>query len=165
MSHEIALILALALPVLLLVVLRINAAMVFLSLSLGAILVEYVAGEANSLITLFSAEAGSVSASTIQLFLLFTPAAVTCIVTLFSVRGGLKAMVNILPAAATAAFAVLLAVPLLAPGLRFELEQLALWDELVRSQALIVGAGALISLAFLWFQRHHLRHQDKKRKR
>ena len=164
-THQIALIAALALPALLLVVLRVNAAMVFLSLCLGAILVQYVAGEANSLLTLFGADADSVSASTIQLFLLLGPAVVTCIVTLFSVKGGMKALFNLLPAAATAAFAVLLVVPLLAPGLRFSLEEQGLWSELVRSQALIVGVGAFMSLTFLWFQRHHLRHQDKKRKR
>jgi hypothetical protein len=161
--HEIGLIVALALPALVLAVLRISASMVFLSLCLGAILVEYVAGEANSLITLFSAQAGSLSASSIQLFLLLAPAVVTCVVTLFSVRGGIKNLTNLLPAAASSAFAVLLVVPLLSPGLRFALEEQAIWSHLVRAQALIVGAGALISLAFLWFQRHHLRHPEKRK--
>lgn len=162
-NDQIILIAALGLPALALSVLRINAAVVFLSLCLGAVLVQFVAGEANSLISWISPGASQFSTSTIQLVLLLAPAIVTCIVTIFSVRGGLKAWFNILPAVATAAFAVLLAVPLLPYDFGGGIEDLSLWDQLVRSQALIVGVGALISLTLLWFQRHGLRGKDKKK--
>lgn len=162
-NDQIILIAALGLPALVLALLRINAAMVFLSLCLGAALVTYVAGEANSLISWISPSASQLSTSTIQLILLLGPAVVTCIVTLFSVRGGAKAWFNILPAVATAAFATLLVVPLLPYDFGGGIESLELWDQLERAQALIVGVGAIISLALLWFQRHGLRGKEKKK--
>ncbi len=163
MSHDLGLIIALAAPVLLITVLRINAALVFLSLCLGAVLVNYVAGEANSLVSLFFDQAESVSASTLQLGLLFAPAIVTCLVTLFSVHGRFKVLLNIFPAVAAGALALLLAVPLLPQGLRSSLESQTAWDFILQAQAFVVGIGAFISLAFLWTQRGSLRHHDRRR--
>jgi hypothetical protein len=165
MSHNLALIIALAAPVVVFTVLRINAALVFLSLCLGAILVQYVAGEANSLITLFSDQAGTMSASSIQLALLFTPALITCILTVFSIHGRLKILLNVLPALAASTLAVLLAVPLLPYGLQFALQEQAVWERLTQAQALIVSLGASVSLIFLWTQRRNFKHHDKRRKR
>ncbi|HZM64500.1 MAG TPA: hypothetical protein VFB59_05180 [Candidatus Saccharimonadales bacterium] len=164
MPNDLALVVALAAPTLALVLLRINAALVFLSLCLGAVLVQYVAGEANSLITLFSKQEGTLSASGIQLTLLLAPAIVTCIVSVLSVHGKLKTMLNILPALASSALGMLLVIPLLPSGLRFELETEQVWQVLVKSQALVVGAGALVSLTFLWMQRGSFKHHDKRKK-
>lgn len=164
MPNDLALIVSLLAPALVMALLRINAALVFLSLCLGAVLVQYVAGEANSLITLFSKEAGTVSASTMQIILLLAPAVVTCVVTVFSVHGKLKILLNAVPALAASALAVLLVVPLLPNGVRFELETEQVWWMLVKSQALIVGMGAIVSLAFLWMQRGSFKHHDKRRK-
>lgn len=155
LSSQMTLVALLAIPTLILVVLRINAAMVFLSLCLGAVLVQYVAGEANSLITLFTPGANTLSASTIQIGLLLIPAVITSVVTVFSIKNKLKGLLNILPAAASSAFAVLIAVPLLPGGTPADLQVQPLWDQLVKSQALVVGVGAIVSLAFLWFQRQH----------
>ena len=164
MSHEIALIVAFSVPLLAMTVLRINAAMVFLSLCLGAVLVEYVAGEANSLVSLFTTSSNSISASSMKLALLLAPAAATCVFTLFSVRGRLKVSINILPAAGASLLAILLAVPLFAPGLRFALQSEALWRHLTKAQALVVGVGALVSLVFLWMQRSSFRSPEKHRR-
>lgn len=164
MPHDIALMVALILPAVVLVLLRINAALVFLSLALGLVLVEFVAGEANSLLTLFGLSGGSVSASTLQLILLFTPAAATFIMTIFSLHGRVRVVLNLIPAATAGAFAVLLAVPLLPSGLSSELQGQAIWRELVQAQALLVGVGAIVSLGFLWTQRRNLRHDDKRKR-
>ncbi|HEU5187712.1 MAG TPA: hypothetical protein VFT87_04390 [Candidatus Saccharimonadales bacterium] len=164
MSHNLALIIALAAPIVVFTVLRINAALVFLSLCLGAVLVQYVAGEANSLITLFSEQAGTVSASSIQITLLLAPAVVTSVVTVLSLHGKIKVLLNLLPAITASALALLLVVPLLPNGLRFELETQEVWRHLVKAQALIVGVGALASLVLLWLQRGSLKHHDKRRK-
>jgi len=164
MPDNLALIIALVAPVIVLVALRINAALVFLSLCLGAVLVQYVAGEANSLLSLFSAKTGSVSAASVQLVLLFAAALVTCVLTVFSVRGEIKISLNVLPAVAATLLALLLAVPLLAPGLRYAIEGQALWRQLTNAQALVVGLGAVISLFFLWTQRATFRSKDKRRK-
>lgn len=164
MSNELILILALVLPAVLLVLLRINAALIFLSLTLGLALVEFVAGEANSLLTLFGLAGGSVSASTLQLILLFAPAVATFVMTIFSLHGRLRVVLNLVPAVSAAAFAVLLAVPLLPSGVSAELKDQSIWQELVRAQALVVGVGALVSLSFLWTQRRSFKHHDKRKR-
>jgi len=153
MSEDLALLIALALPAVVFTVLRINAAMVFLSLCLGAVLVQYVASEAVDMLKLFAPKAGNVTISMMQLILLLAPAVVTCVVTLFSVKGRVRSLLNALPAIAASGLVVLLSVPLLAPGLRLSVQSQRTWTYVSKSEALVVGIGALISLVFLWAQR------------
>jgi Na+/H+-dicarboxylate symporter len=164
MNHDIALMVALGLPIILLVALRINASLVFLSLCLGAVLVQYVGSEADTLVHLATPRAGEVSTSTIQFILLVAPAAITSLVTVFSVHGRLKNFVNFLPAVAAGALFVLLAVPALPPGLEKTLEHQDVWKYLSKSQSLVIAAGAVVSLSFLWTQRTFFQHHDKRRK-
>jgi hypothetical protein len=161
MSHEIQLIIALAAPFLILTVLRINAAMAFLSLCLGYTLLELVAKDASSLITFLAPTAGSISQVSWQLGTLFAPVVLTCIIMVFSIKGHIRVAINALPAAATSVMAVLLAVPLLSPGLRYALQSETLWRTISRSQAVIVGGGAAISLIFLWTQRRHAKKSER----
>jgi hypothetical protein len=153
MPHDFQLLIALAVPLIVLTVLRINAAMVFLSVCLGYVLVELVAKDANSLISFLAPQAGSLSQTSWQLAMLLTPVILTCVIMLFSVKGHLKLGLNLLPAAATSVLLTLVIVPLCTPGLRYAIQSEALWQQLNRGQAMIVGAGALISLLFLWTQR------------
>jgi len=164
MSHDLLLIIAIAAPILAMVLLRVNAAMVFLSLCLGSVLVQTVAGQANDMIKLFLPSAGNVSASTVQLILLLAPAAATAVLTILSVHGRLKVLLNILPAAAASMLAVLLAAPLVPPELKQSFGAPEVWHVLSKSQALIVGVGAIMSLSFLWTQRRNFSHQDKRRR-
>lgn len=164
MNHNIALIVALAIPAIVFVVLRVNASMVFLSLCLGAVLVQYVASEANTMMHLMTAHVSPISTSSLQLILLVAPAVVTTVVTVFSVHGRMKNLVNIFPALAASALAMLLAVPLLPPGLRNNLEGQAAWHYLSNAEALVVGVGALVSLVFLWSQRSFFKQHDRRRK-
>ncbi|HEY5805872.1 MAG TPA: hypothetical protein VIS56_00620 [Candidatus Saccharimonadales bacterium] len=163
MSHNIILIIALALPALLFVFLRANAAMVFLSVCLGAVLVDHVAPEANTMLGLFTPKPNALSQMTIELVLLLAPAIVTTIVTVLSVHGNLRVVLNIVPAAAASMLAVLLVVPLLPFSLMHSLESQTAWRLLWNSEALVIGAGALVSLFFLWTQRRNFRQHDKRR--
>jgi hypothetical protein len=163
MNHNIALIIALAVPAILFLALRVNASLVFLSLCLGAVLVQYVASEANTLIHLMTPHVSPVSTASMQLLLLLAPATVTTIVTVFSVHGRVKNVVNVLPALATSALFVLLAVPLMPPGLRHTLQGQQVWHYLSNAQALVVASGALVSLGFLWTQRNFFKQHDKRR--
>lgn len=164
MNQNIALIVALAVPTIVLTVIRMNASLVFLSLCLGAVLVQYVGNEANELIRLISPHAGAVSDSTVRFLLLLAPAAVTCVVTICSVHGRLKNVINFLAAIAASALFVLLAVPALPPGLMHALQHQQTWHYLSNSQSLVVAAGAVVSLGFLWAQRSFFQHQDKRRR-
>src|SRR5688572_25624307 len=119
MPNNIELIVALIVPLIVLTVLRLNAAMVFMSLCLGYVLVEFVANDADSLISFLAPDANSLSASTLRLAMLFTPVVLTSIFLSFSIHGRIRVALNALPAAGVSIFGLLLAVPLLTPGLRY----------------------------------------------
>jgi hypothetical protein len=160
MPNDIVLIAALLVPVVLLVALRINAAMVFLSLCLGYVLVQFVANDADSLISFIAPDANSVSASSLKLAMLFTPVILTAVIMFFSVHGRVRVALNALPAAGASVLAFLLAVPLFTPGLHYAIESLEVWKQISNAQAMVVGISAFISLLFLWSQRHSARMDE-----
>ena len=152
MSPNEAVLLALfAVPVLLLMGLRANATLVFLSLCLGYVVMQFLGGEAQTFAQLFMTHA-TISANIMKLVLLLFPAVFT---TLFMIRTqrGAKLAFNLLPAIATGFLAMVLTVPLLSPGLSHALTGLQLWSEVMKLQALVIGAGSLVSVLFLWLQR------------
>lgn len=161
LPHNLELIIALVVPLIVLTVLRINAAMVFMSLCVGYVLVELVAKDADSLISFLTRE-GTFGQASWQLGMLFLPVVLTCIFMVFSIHGRLKVLVNLLPAAGVSVLGVLLAVPLLTPGLRYAIESQALWGQIYDAQAMIVGAGAFISLVILWTQRRKAKQHERK---
>jgi hypothetical protein len=163
MSHDLVLIVALVLPILLFLILRVNAAMVFLSVCLGAVLVDHVSGDANLIVGSFSPTTNSLSQTTVELLLLLVPAVATTIIMALSVHGRLRVFLNLFPAAASSMLLVLLAVPMLPRGLAFALMTQPTWRMLSNAEALVIGLGALVSLFFLWTQRRNFRHHDKRK--
>ena len=153
MQHSLVLLVALAAPLAALAVLRINAAMVFLSLCLGYVLVNMVADNSDSLIKFLAPNVNSVGGVSWRLVTLFAPAVLTSVFMVFSVHGKMKGLLNLLPAAATSMLALILAIPMLTPGLRSSLESSPFWQKVSKAEVLIVGAGAIIALFFLWTQR------------
>lgn len=152
----------LAVPVVLMTVLRINASLVFLSVCLGSVLVRFVGPDALDLMRLFGSKSSTLTESTLQLILLLVPVVLTLLFMIRSVKGG-KLVFNVLPAAGASFLLLLLVEPLLSPGLIGTLTSSPLWSQIERSQALVVGASALLCLMFLWLQRP--RHEsDKKHK-
>ena len=160
MSHDLPLVIAFFAPVLVLVLLGVNAAMVFLSLCLGQVLVKYVATDAVSGLTMLSPHISDLSKSSLQLAFLFAPAAVTTIIMIGSIRGKIRRLINILPALGVGLLTVILGVPLCTPGLRSAIDSGSLWQQLNRGQALVVGVSAFISLLFLWSQRRSFRPDE-----
>jgi hypothetical protein len=143
-------------PVLLLMVLRINATLVFLSLCLGAVLVQFVAPETNTFINLFSSHTGkpiNANHTTIELALLLLPVVLTTFFMVRTVKGHGKLALNTLPAAGVGLLGSLLVVPLLPGGISHEIVHSSLWDQVQKAQTLIVGISALICLFVLWLQR------------
>lgn len=143
-------------PVVVLMFLRINATLVFLSLCLGNILVQFVAEDANSFFSLFATKAGdSVSAdnATIKIILLLLPVVLTAIFMVKTVRGHGKLLLNLLPAAGVGLLGALLVVPLLPGGISADITNTPLWEQVQRAQNLIVGTTALVCLLVLWLQR------------
>lgn len=139
-------------PAVILFLLRANAALVFLSLCLGSILVRFVGPDAQSFVGLFT-KSQNISHSTIQLGLLFLPVVVTSLVMIRSVRGLPRALMNVIPSLAVGLVGLLLAEPYLPGGIQHSLIQTSVWHQLLRGQDLVVGVSALIGLLFLWLQR------------
>ena len=156
MSPTILIALIVLVPIVVLMVLRINAALVFLSFCLGNILVQYVANDAHSFLTLFSAsdKASSIAVGNnlIKIALLLFPPLLTGLFMIKTVKGG-RLFLNILPAAGVGMLGGLLIVPLLTPHLTKSIISSSIWIQAQHAQNIIVGASALSCLLVLWMQR------------
>jgi hypothetical protein len=155
MSPLLTLLLLLAVPLLLLMVLRINAAIVFLSLCLGNVLVQFIGADAGTILASGAARAPHVQPagqSYINLVLLLLPVVLTMLIMIHSVKGA-KLAFNILPAIGASVLGVLLAVPLLSAGLTGAITHLTLWHKLEALQSLVLSVTTLLCLLFLWMQR------------
>lgn len=157
MSPDVILGAIILLPIVILMVLRINAALVFLSLCLGSVLVQFVAPETKGFIEDFSFKANtdlsSTSNNTIKLVLLLFPTILTSIFMIRTVSGRGKLFLNLLPAIGVGLLGALLIVPLLPPGVSHDIVRSNLWDQVVKAQVLIVGSSALVCMLVLWMQR------------
>jgi hypothetical protein len=153
------------LPIIITVIFRINGAVLFMSLCVGEVLVQYMAGDANSLITTISSIHGNqIANSTIRLILLLIPPVLTALFMFHSIPKGAKAILNVLPALGVGLLTALLVKPLLSSSYQRTLEHSNLWHQFSQAQALVVGTGAVLSLLFLWFQRqgsHEHGHSSK----
>ncbi|HUD10364.1 MAG TPA: hypothetical protein VMR28_01685 [Candidatus Saccharimonadales bacterium] len=140
-------------PIIVAVILRVNAAVLFMSLCVGEVLVLFVAGNADSFASAVS-PTGNVGISTMRIGLLLLPPALTIIFMLHSINGSTKVAMNVIPAIGAGLLLALLLEPLLAPGIRAGIQHSALWHQFSSAQSLVVGLGALFSLMFLWLGRH-----------
>jgi hypothetical protein len=153
-------------PVILLMVLRVNAALVFLSLCLGDVLVRFTANDASSFLTTFSGSHTvtyvTTSNSNVKIALLLLPVILTTVFMIRTVQGGSRLLLNVLPAAGVGLLGALLVVPLLPPGTAHNIIDSSLWAQVQRAQALIVGSSAVVCLLVLWLQRPKVGHKRRK---
>lgn len=148
-SAQLVLLGLVVLPVVLLMALRVNAALVFLSLCLGDVLVQFVAADAGSILPAMGMHFGL---QTIKLILLGIPVVLTTIFMVRTVRGS-RLLLNLLPAAGVGLVGAFLIIPLLPPHLAANVVDSALWRQIKAAQDLIVGLSALLCLLVLWLQR------------
>ncbi len=159
--QNIALLLAIIVPVALLILLRTNAAIVFLSLCAGYLLVNFVGDEAG----LVGSMVGNNSLVVSQYFkvaLLLLPALLSAIILTKSMRGP-KGLLNVLPAIAVGLVGVLLAVPLLPSTPQHAISSVSGWAMLNDYKQLVIIASVVVSLVILWFARPsvHKKHHHK----
>lgn len=171
MSPELILAGIVAIPAAVLMLLRINAALVFLSLCLGNVLVQFVASDASSWLTTFSGSHTTTVVTTtnsnIKLFLLLTPAVLTAIFMIKTVSDTPRLVMNILPSVGVGLLGALLVVPLLSPDVSHNIIASSLWWNAQQTENVIVGGTAIICLVALWMQRpkaghskHHGKHKS-----
>jgi hypothetical protein len=159
MSPEMILIGLMALPVVLLFLLSVNAALVFLSLCLGNVLVQFVSDDAISIVS----GAGSgvhATESVIKLALLLAPALLVTLFMIKTVHGKYKKFLNLLPAIGVGLLTVLLVVPITSPGLQDKLMSSNLWQSIQQFESGIVAVSTLLCLFFLLLQRPK-KHEEK----
>jgi hypothetical protein len=155
-------------PVVLLMLLRVNAALVFLSLCLGSVLTRFLGPDSGTLLSLFSAHskhAVTASQTTAELALLAFPVVVTILFMLKSVPKGMKLIFNLLPSAGVGLLAALLAVPLLPIATSDKIITSNLWQQAQRAQDLIVGVSAMLCLFALLSLRPKHGHEEKHSKK
>lgn len=144
------------LPILLIMILRINAVLVFLSLCLGDVLVQFVAPDAKSFVQLFAGQNSQLTnlvSDNIKVVLLLLPVVLTAVFMIRSIKGHAKLLLNLLPAVGVSLLAALLVVPLLSSSMRHGIVDSNYWTQVQRAQDLIVGSSSVICLLVLWLQR------------
>jgi len=138
-------------PTLAVLLLRFNVAIAFMGLCLGSVLVTYVSGDVDGIVTSFSASKGAlVTNQWVQLGLLIVPFVLTVLFTRGSVKGH-KRFINFFPAAATGLLFTLLVVPLLSASVQRQIHKLHAWHQLDALQTAVILCGAAFSLVFLLF--------------
>lgn len=159
MSPVLILALIVLAPATLIVLLRANAALVFLSLCLGVVLVEFVANDADLMLSAVSTRA---TPNNVKILLLIIPMALTIFLMAKTVKSS-RLMLNALPALGAGLLLALLVVPLLPPHTAEAVMKSSSWQQVQKLQDMIVGASALLSLFFLWLQRPkaHDKHGKK----
>jgi hypothetical protein len=163
-SAELILAAFILIPAIVLFYFRINASIVFLSLCLGNVLMQFVSPDAHEFLALFSAhvpkgiDAGD---STVKIVLLLLPPVLSSIFMIKTVKGNSKYL-NILPAIGVGVLASLLLTPLLSVHLSNTIISSKAWTDLKNNQGLVVTASSLVCLIVLWLQRPKTAHDKAK---
>jgi len=153
-----------AVPVLAILLLRVNGAIAFMSLCLGSVLVTYTSSDVDTVFTSFTNKHPLISNQWIQVILLVLPFLLTILFTRASVKG-MKNMTNVLPAVATGLLCALLVVPLLSTKLQNHLQHEHVWQQLSDAQTGVILAGALFSLLFLLLTHRPHGHDEEGKKK
>ncbi|MEO7364535.1 MAG: hypothetical protein ABIV43_03455 [Candidatus Saccharimonadales bacterium] len=154
-------------PVVLLMLLRVNAALVFLSLCLGAVLTRFLGPDVNDLLSLLSSHSSTTitaSQTTAQLVLLAIPVVLTIVFMVRSVPKGFKLVLNAVPSVGVGLLALLLVVPLLPPEAQRSIVSTDLWSQVLQLQDLLVGSSALLCLFALLSLRPKTGHEKHAKK-
>lgn len=141
-------------PIIGLYLLKVNAALVYLSLCLGYVLYIFDAHNAGVLAGSLNAHSSLVhlKASTVvvNFALLLGPAALTLISQINSLHGKSKRFLNLVPTIVTGLFIPLLVVPILPASTAESIIKTSYWAQLIKYRASIVGVGAVVAILFFW---------------
>jgi len=135
-------------PILLLFFLRSNAAVVFLSLCAGTVLLKYVGDDAYLVVSSVVTNGSVVVSEAVNIALVVLPALVATIMLRKSVAGP-KVVLNLLPAILVGLLVALSVVPLISVVSRSNITNTQVWTTLAQFQGLIVAVGVVMSLILL----------------
>jgi hypothetical protein len=149
MSPDVLFLLLIGVPVAVLMLLRVNASLVFLSTCLGAVLLKYVGTDVADFVNMFMP---SVNVNYVNMAMLLLPPVLTTVFMIKTVNG-MKLVFNLLPALGSGFLLALLIVPLLSDTLAGQVQATHLWEQSQQLKSLVIGLSALVCLFFLWLQR------------
>ncbi len=153
-----------AVPAILITLVGANAGMVFLSLCVGSLLSSFVGDAALDMVQTLVSGYNPTTQAFVQLGLLLLPVLLTLLFLGRSVFGSSKLM-NLFPAILTGIMILFLAVPLLPEGTRYGIYGTQVWQEIIKYQALFIGAVCLFSLGQLWSNGRPAKDKKSKHKR
>jgi uncharacterized membrane protein len=136
------------LPILLILVLRASAAVVFLALCAVTDLLKFIGKDATTVLTSIWPHSNIIAQQSLNVSLLSVPPLVA-IIRLRKTVSGSKMVLNIAPAVAVGLLAAISIVPLLSSGLRVNILHTPVWKLGEQMQGFIVGVGVLVSLLLL----------------
>jgi hypothetical protein len=146
-------------PLVAILLLRVNAAIALMSLALGSVLVTYTSSDVHAVFGGFSASASFNKYNWIQLGLLIIPFVLTILFTRGSIKGS-KQLFNALPALASGLLLAILVIPLLPADIQKQVHALTVWRQLDNLQTAVVLGGAAFSLLFLLVS-HRKKHDEE----
>lgn len=161
MDPLIALGIAALAPLVILTLMRVNAATAFLALALGSLLGNFVGGGVVDMLRGYVAPESQLTEAVVRLVLLWLP---VVLVTIFMARtiGHRQRFLNAVPALAVGLVGVLLTVPFLTPAAQMSIYETELWLHMEAYQALIVVVGTVFSLVLLRMRKPHEGHHRSK---
>jgi hypothetical protein len=161
MYITVALIAIVAIVTLLIVGSKTNAAMVFLALCGGSVLVTLM-GEDVSLLAKSLSSGNAVAPIAAQIGLLLLPV-LLCVLFLKGSVSPSKMLFQLLPALATAIVGVLLVVPLLSSGAQKTLGDNFIWQQLQQFEPVVLLVGVFGSLLVAAVSSHHKKEEHHKK--
>jgi hypothetical protein len=152
-----------AVPLLVVLLLRVNGAIAFMGLGLGSLLVTYTSNDVDTTIANLTNKGTLAINQWVQLGLLIVPFLLTILFTRGHVKGA-KNIVNFLPASAAGLLCALLVVPLLPAGLQRQIHGQSVWHQLSSAQTAVIIGGVAFSLVFLLLT-HRKKHGEEEGKK
>jgi len=147
-------------PIVLMIVLKTRAALVFMALCAGSVLATFASKATLDLVQSFYSNYSFTAESVVLVTLLVLPALLTTIFLRRTVTGS-TFMLNLVPTILTGIMTLLLVVPLLPPGVRYTIFRTEIWGQIVQYQGVIVGVAVFISCLQLWTGSKGLKHKKK----
>jgi hypothetical protein len=144
-------------PAILAFILKVNAAILFMSLCVGEVLVIFVSNNATSYLSPLY-PTGHISFSSMRLLLLLLPPVLTLLLMFHSVVGKSKLILDLVPGIATGLLLALLLVPILPAALSLNIQGTRIWHNYYHYQTVIVVFGALSSIVFMLLGRQNTKH-------
>lgn len=148
MDSNIILAIIVFLPVVILTLLRANAATAFLALCLGSVLGSFVAKDLVSALRGYIAPSTQITDTIASLILLWLPVLLVAIFMMKTVSHKQR-LINLVPALAVGLLGALLSVPFLTPDLRASVESNDIWQQIETYKAIVVAVGTVVSLVLL----------------